>query len=626
MSDRKKKLEELRQKKLRLQQMVKANESSNPPSAQKDPAKDIPPLSSSSRINTTSSISETSTPSISTTASFRTETHTKRNSFFDNSKNAKLMEIHIKKINASLRTSKSEHFLQGIYPDLKTEETQYKLPEEFEEEKRQEELLKQQQDKNKTIKPFARRASMGGTKEVLKKIDLFQLGKLKIKEGMKKIAERNLFYSKNENQLKAYCDKDFHILDEALASNDLFDICNSYYNEEETDVNISKKTLATYLFDLTDDQCSGRIITSLDWSPIQNDLFLSGFSGSEDFNQQSGLIQLWSLSNRKKPDYVINYQTELTSAIFYKDNTKLVIGGSVTGQLMFWDISAGKAVPEQKSPLGIGDDNTSHCYPIHCLAIVGKDNNIISISTDGVLCEWSLSNLSMPINRYVLNPNDMYEQDKDNSNEIGPLCIGACQSKNSSIIVGCDENEIFNIKLEEKRYNVIDSYRGSKGPVFCVDPHPLCPEGGNTFSDLFLSCGADWTTKLWSTSQPDEPLLTFNQSKDYVYSCKWHPVNPSIFATGDGSGYIDLWDLNRDKEIPTFRYDLKTAINRLAWSYDGKKLAAGDINGHIHIFTTSEKDVLNVKNEDINKFDKTIEGIKENWKFEFEKKKKKELK
>ena len=111
--------------------MVKANESSNPPSAQKDPAKDIPPLSSSSRINTTSSISETSTPSISTTASFRTQTHTKRNSFFDNSKNAKLMEIHIKKINASLRTSKSEHFLQGIYPDLKTEETQYKLPEEF---------------------------------------------------------------------------------------------------------------------------------------------------------------------------------------------------------------------------------------------------------------------------------------------------------------------------------------------------------------------------------------------------------------------------------------------------------------------------------------------------------------
>ena len=614
--ERKKKLEELRRKKAELKKMVKNSESSNPPPTRNDPAKEI---SSSVRSDTSSSISESSTPSVSTTSSFRT--HTKRNSFFDNAKNARLMEIHIKKINETLKTSKSEHFLQGIYPDLKTEATQYKLPEEFEEEKRQEELLKQQQDKNKTIKHFARRASMGGGKEVQKKIDLFQLGKQKIKEGMKKIAERNLFYSKNENQLKAFCDKDFHILDEALSSNDIYDICNSYYNEEETDVNISKKTLATYVCGLYDDQCNGRIVTALDWSPTQNDLFLSAFSGTEDFNQQSGLIQLWSLSNRKKPDHIINYQTELTSAIFYKDNPKLVIGGSVTGQIMFWDISAGKAVPEQKSPLGIGDDNTSHCYPIHCLAIVGKDNNLISISTDGVLCEWSLSNLQMPINRYVLNPNNMYELDKDSSNEIGPLCVGACQSSNS-IIIGCDENDIYNIKLEEKKYNVIDSYKGSKGPIFCVDPHPLSPEGGNTFSDLFLSCGADWTTKLWSTSQPDEPLLTFNQSKDYVYSTKWHPINPSIFATGDGSGYIDLWDLNRDKEIPTFRYDLKTAVNRLSWSSDGKRLAAGDINGHVHIFS-SEKDVLNA---DTNKFEKTIEGIKENWKLEFDKKKKKEMK
>ena len=166
-----------------------------------------------------------------------------------------------------------------------------------------------------------------------------------------------------------------------------------------------------------------------------------------------------------------------------------------------------------------------------------------------------------------------------------------------------------------------DSYKGNKGPIFCVDPHPLSPEGGNTFSDLFLSCGADWTTKLWTTSQSDEPLLVFNQCKDYVYSAKWHPTNPSIFATGDGSGYIDLWDLNRDREIPTFRYDLKTAINKLSWSNDGKKLAAGDVNGHITIFS-SEKDVLNVGIESVNKFEKTIQGIKDNSLLELERKKK----
>jgi dynein intermediate chain len=236
---------------------------------------------------------------------------------------------------------------------------------------------------------------------------------------------------------------------------------------------------------------------------------------------------------------------------------------------------------------------------------------LISISTDGVLCEWSLSNLSRPINKYDLS---VYKNDEkyDNLNEIGPLCIGTCYNKNlNEFIIGCDRNDIYKVRLYDNDYDIINSFTGSKGPTFCISSHPLYGDNNPDFSDLFLSCGADWSTKLWSTNIPDIPLISFNQSKDYVYSAKWHPINPFIFATGDGSGFIDLWDLNRDKEIPTFRYNLKNAINKLAWSFDGKKLAAGDINGHINIFS-SEKDVINVKNEDVNKFFNSIENIKEN--------------
>lgn len=27
---------------------------------------------------------------------------------------------------------------------------------------------------------------------------------------------------------------------------------------------------------------------------------------------------------------------------------------------------------------------------------------------------------------------------------------------------------------------------------------------------------------------------------------KWNPVNPSIFATGDAEGFVDIWDLTKD--------------------------------------------------------------------------------
>ena len=613
--ERKKRLEEIRNRKRQLQKMMEQNNQSEAPS----PAIPVPSTDSSSRVETSASDSNPSSKPISLNPSFRIQ---KRNSI----KNEIIYNIQKKKINESLRSSKSEHSIRGIRKEKKSEETQYELPKEFEEEKKQEDTTIQQSDKTKKPSIFSifaasRRSSINKAFGKNKwKLDNITIGKIKLKDEIKNIEIRSKFFDKNDTNLKNYLDNKFSIMDKALATNDIFDINNTYYNEEEANVNISKKTLANHLYDIYDEQSSGRIVTSLDWSPNQNDLFLASFSGTEDFTQQSGLIQLWSLANRKVPDYVINYQTEITSAIFYKDNPNLVIGGSMTGQILLWDVKSGRAVPEQKSPLGIGtkddkdrdtrDGKNLHKFPVHCLAIVGKDKNLISISTDGVLCEWTLSNLSRPINKYDIR---LYKNDEqiDNLNEIGPLCIGTCQNKNSNeFIIGCDRNDIYNIRLYDKDYDLINSFSGSKGPTFCISTHPLFNENNPDFSDLFISCGADWSTKLWSTEIPEIPLISFNQSKDYVYSAKWHPINPFIFATGDGSGFIDLWDLNRDKEIPTFRYNLKNAINKLAWSFDGKKLAAGDINGHINIFS-SEKDVINVKNEDVNKFYNSIENIKD---------------
>ena len=613
--ERKRRIEEIRARKNQFKKMLEAipGDSSNPAIPEK------PIETSSSHTETSNSNSASTSTTISTNPSFRQKKRT-------TIKNDIILGIQKKKLNESLRPCKSEHYIRGIPKNRITEATQY----EFEEEKKQDDSIKKQDDKSKraSIMAAAKRSSVASSvgKEKWNKLKLIQFGKNKLKQEIKNIEEKNKFYAKNETNLRNYLDHKFALMNQALSANDIFDICNTYYNEEETNLNISRKTLATHLYDLYDDQSSGRIVTALDWSPNQNDLFLAAFSGTEDFTQQSGLIQLWSLSNRKIPDYVINYQTEITSAIFYKDNPNLVIGGSMTGQILLWDIKSGKAVPEQKSPLGIGamkdekdkdireeKDNNLHKFPVYCLAVVGNDKNIISLSTDGVLCEWSLSNLSKPLNKYNISMirNDTQQQ-QDSLNEIGPLCIGTCQNKNlNEFIIGCDRNDIYNIRLQDKDYDILNSFSGNKAPIFCVCPHPTTGDNSPDFSDLFLSCGADWTTKLWSTNLSDIPLLSFNQSKDYVYSAKWHPINPYIFATGDGSGYIDLWDLNRDMEIPTFRYDLKNAINKLAWSYDGKKLAAGDINGHIAIFS-SEKDVINVKNEDVNKFHNKIETIKEN--------------
>jgi len=100
----------------------------------------------------------------------------------------------------------------------------------------------------------------------------------------------------------------------------------------------------------------------------------------------------------------------------------------------------------------------------------------------------------------------------------------------------------------------------------------------------------DWTINLWS-KRIDSPIMTFEMIDDYVNDLKWHPTNPSVFVSGDCSGKLDLWDLNKDSEAPIFRHEVgKDALNKIAWSSDGKKLSLGDINGKIHIFNV-EKEV-----------------------------------
>ncbi len=104
--------------------------------------------------------------------------------------------------------------------------------------------------------------------------------------------------------------------------------------------------------------------------------------------------------------------------------------------------------------------------------------------------------------------------------------------------------------------NQYDVYRGHSGPVMGLHFHPL--QGPVDFSDLFLSCSADWTVKLWrarSIAKPSTaantltPIYSFDEADDYVYDVKWHPSQPALFGSVDGSGRFDLWNLNVDTEV-----------------------------------------------------------------------------
>ncbi|KAI6894899.1 hypothetical protein KC334_g11861, partial [Hortaea werneckii] len=79
-----------------------------------------------------------------------------------------------------------------------------------------------------------------------------------------------------------------------------------------------------------------------------------------------------------------------------------------------------------------------------------------------------------------------------------------------------------------------------------------------------------------------------------VYDVRWSPTKPSIFGSVDGSGSLDIWDVNLSAEIPVASarpsqqakdlYGLKS-LNKLSWEKSqGRHVAAGGLDGTTSIF------------------------------------------
>lgn len=107
-------------------------------------------------------------------------------------------------------------------------------------------------------------------------------------------------------------------------------------------------------------------------------------------------------------------------------------------------------------------------------------------------------------------------------------------------------------------------------------------------------------------------MLTFENSEDYVYQSKFHPLNPSLFTTVDGQGKLDIWDININTETPIISQKVSpSALNKVSWSDDGKRLAAGDASGKVYLYNL-DKEIMNSSAEDSIKLERIIAQAQNN--------------
>ncbi|KAF0024708.1 hypothetical protein F2P81_023510 [Scophthalmus maximus] len=407
----------------------------------------------------------------------------------------------------------------------------------------------------------------------------------------------------HSSEFQSFFDCSIRVMERALAedSDIFFDYSGRDLEDKEGDSGSGSSLSLSRLF-YDEHWSKHRVITCLDWSPQYPELLVASYNNNEDApHEPDGVALVWNIKFKKAtPEYIFHCQSPVVSVGFARFHPNLVVGGTYSGQIVLWDNRSHRRTPVQRTPLSAA----AHTHPVYCVNVVGTQNanNLITVSTDGRMCSWSLDMLSQPQAGIC----EMFEGHQ------GPVTGVSCHSAVGTV----DFSHLFitssfdwTVKLWSTKAGICEMFEGHQGPVTGVSCHSAV--GTVDFSHLFITSSFDWTVKLWSTKH-NKPLYSFEDNADYVYDVMWSPVHPAIFAAVDGMGRLDLWNLNNDTEVPTASVTVEgaSALNRVRWSSGGKDVAVGDSEGRVWIYDTGELSVAHA--DDWSRFARTLMEIRAN--------------
>lgn len=339
---------------------------------------------------------------------------------------------------------------------------------------------------------------------------------------------------------------------------------------------------------------TGRNVTDLDWSPLHRELMLSAHdivpsTGTTTASgglltaitpdvppssslaprsgelQADGLVLVWNLAMPSRPEHIFTCGSPVLAAKFHPTEAPLVIGGCQSGQLVIWDVRAGR-LPVQRSGQG---------YPISAMEVTEGNSGLVTTSTDGKVSFWSLANLRDPVETIQLEGN------------FSCLATG----KQSSIMCGDECGALFVVPAKRKQAKKLAAATSSHhfGMVTAV----------STKKDLVLSSGVDWTVKLMKNEK--EIWSVVSHTYDYMSDVQWNPVHPSLFATASSNGTVGLWNLAESTEEAQGEIVVEppasgVGINKVRWSADGRRMLVASAE-RVHVLSLAG-DVLRQKGDE----------------------------
>ncbi|KAF5101159.1 hypothetical protein D0Z00_001005 [Geotrichum galactomycetum] len=365
----------------------------------------------------------------------------------------------------------------------------------------------------------------------------------------------------------------------------------------------------------------GRAVTALDWSPHFPELLASAHTEKRgDSHAPKGLVQIWNLNGSpSQPEYVFTAASDVLAVKFSQFDAHVLFGTCYNGQVLTWDLRRlrrGGSGTNAKSASGEAVlaspvNGHGHAHPVYSVEVTGTQNahNLVTASTDGLVCTWTPDLLEQPQDKLVLMalppglPGGMGSTvggggsmtsagTSVRNDEIAPTRLAISPRDSSRFVVGTEEGALYQCSRfgqagSRAGVDPRGAYRAHAAPVTALEFHS--PRGAVDFSDLLLSSSLDWSVKLWKIrpftgplavgagGKTDlnslEPLLDLVRDHE-VYDVAWSGFHPAVFASVDGSGHLELWDLARDIEVPIAR--VKPSSSASAATTSSTKLSFND--------------------------------------------------
>uniref|UniRef100_A0A8C5WK27 Dynein 2 intermediate chain 2 n=1 Tax=Leptobrachium leishanense TaxID=445787 RepID=A0A8C5WK27_9ANUR len=350
-------------------------------------------------------------------------------------------------------------------------------------------------------------------------------------------------------------------------------------------------------------------VTAVTWNCTGSVIACSyGRLGDGDWSTEKSYVCTWNLDRRglkpNHPDVIVEVPSSVMCLAFHPSQPSLIAGGLFNGEVLLWDTSLTDDPLIGRTGL-TPDTHTDAVYQVVWMLDKPQGNKlqILSISSDGKILVWQMEKEGkltlmdgFALVAHQIPSNTRINKHGRGDSAVGGTCLSFSHFDQSLFVVGVEGGYL--LKCFSGAQTSAQTSAATSVPLKAPAQFTFSPHGGPVYSvdcspfhrNLFLSAGTDGHAHLYSMLQA-KPLASLNLSDKYLFSIRWSPVRPLVFAAASGEGEILFCDLGKSPQKPSWcikQTDNGKPVACLEFNPSQTQLlAAGDANGAVKIWQLS---------------------------------------